>query len=93
MLTVPLSESDGNENAVGYYGTPLTKPFCYPFFGNQKPDNCGFDVRDTLKLFDFGLARELSEVDRDENGLYKMTSMTGAIRYMGKNVQAARLSF
>jgi serine/threonine protein kinase len=39
-----------------------------------------------LKIFDFGLARELSDKDRDENGLYKMTPMTGAMRYMSPEV-------
>lgn len=52
----------------------------------QKPDNIGFDESGTLKLFDFGLAKELCEDQRDENGLYRMTGFTGAIRYMAPEV-------
>lgn len=55
-------------------------------FRDLKPDNVGFDHFGTLKLFDFGLARELKESERDENGLYKMTGFTGAIRYMAPEV-------
>ena len=40
-----------------------------------------------MKLFDFGLAKELSSRDRDANGLYRnMTGFTGAIRYMAPEV-------
>jgi serine/threonine protein kinase len=35
-----------------------------------------------LKIFDFGLAKELQEDERTADGLYKMTGCTGAIRYM-----------
>ena len=52
----------------------------------QKPDNVGFDKRDQLKLFDFGLVKELHESDRTENGMYKLTGMTGALRYMAPEV-------
>lgn len=48
---------------------------------SQKPDNIGFsnDEDDTVKLFDFGLAKELQDSERDENGLYQMTGVTGTI--------------
>ena len=48
----------------------------------QKPDNVGFTTEGILKIFDFGLAKELREDERVEGGLYKMTRCTGAIRYM-----------
>jgi serine/threonine protein kinase len=35
-----------------------------------------------VKIFDFGLAKELQEDKRDENGLYRLTAMTGSPRYM-----------
>ena len=55
---------------------------------NQKPDNIGFDINGVLKLFDFGLAKELRGDERLEDGLYKMTGCTGSIRYMSpENVQ------
>ena len=45
-------------------------------------DNIGFDSNGTLKIFDMGLAKALSEEDRLENGLYQLTGLTGGIRYM-----------
>lgn len=42
----------------------------------------GFDECGNVKLFDFGLARELSLADRDENGMYLLTAETGSPRYM-----------
>jgi serine/threonine protein kinase len=46
----------------------------------KKPDNVGFHQDDdTVKLFDFGLAKELQDSERDENGLYRMTGVTGTI--------------
>ena len=35
-----------------------------------------------LKIFDFGLAKELRDDERNEDGLYNMTGCTGSIRYM-----------
>lgn len=52
----------------------------------QKPDNVGFDGQGTTKIFDFGLAKELKESKRTEDGLYRMTSFTGAVRYMAPEV-------
>jgi serine/threonine protein kinase len=39
-----------------------------------------------LKVFDFGLAKELMEEERREDGLYLMTGFSGAIRYMAPEV-------
>jgi len=39
-----------------------------------------------LKIFDFGLAKELQESEKTEDGLYRMTGFTGAIRYMAPEV-------
>ena len=47
-----------------------------------KPDNIGFDWQGTLKLFDFGLAKEQKPSDQLEEGRYKMTGHTGSRRYM-----------
>lgn len=55
-------------------------------FRDLKPDNIGFDVSGALKIFDFGLAKELRETDRNEDGLYNLTGMTGAMRYMAPEV-------
>ena len=49
----------------------------------QKPDNIGFNYVGMLKIFDFGLAKELKEEDHEKDGLYRnMTKLTGAVRYM-----------
>lgn len=55
-------------------------------YRDLKPDNIGFDVHGILKLFDFGLAKELVAEDRTKDGLYKLTAFTGAIRYMAPEV-------
>lgn len=49
---------------------------------NQKPDNVGFSKDGTLKMFDFGLAKEEKSMDGDDYGTYKMTGQTGSRRYM-----------
>ncbi|KAL3912663.1 MAG: hypothetical protein SGILL_006794 [Bacillariaceae sp.] len=56
-------------------------------YRDLKPDNIGFDSFNIVKMFDFGLAKELHDSDKDGEGNYRnMTSMTGAIRYMAPEV-------
>eukprot|EP00539_Tryblionella_compressa_P014395 CAMPEP_0178828824 /NCGR_PEP_ID=MMETSP0746-20121128/8040_1 /TAXON_ID=913974 /ORGANISM="Nitzschia punctata, Strain CCMP561" /LENGTH=467 /DNA_ID=CAMNT_0020490839 /DNA_START=75 /DNA_END=1478 /DNA_ORIENTATION=- len=56
-------------------------------YRDLKPDNIGFDCHNVLKIFDFGLAKELLDEDKDASGRYRnMTAMTGAIRYMAPEV-------
>lgn len=50
-----------------------------------KQDNIGFDVRGAVKVFDFGLAKELREHIKSEDGLYKL-SMAGTLRYMSPEI-------
>jgi serine/threonine protein kinase len=52
----------------------------------KKPDNVGFDINGVVKLFDFGLAKELDEEKKTAKGLYLMTGFTGGIRYMAPEV-------
>lgn len=54
-------------------------------YRDLKPDNIGFDVRDDVKLFDFGLAKELPQGD-DEDAVYKLSAETGTRRYMAPEV-------
>uniref|UniRef100_A0A7S2E889 Protein kinase domain-containing protein n=1 Tax=Trieres chinensis TaxID=1514140 RepID=A0A7S2E889_TRICV len=59
-------------------------------YRDMKPENIGFDVKDVVKLFDFGLAKELHPEDRFSNGNYKLTGNTGSIRYMAPEVATKR---
>lgn len=65
-------------------------------FRDLKPDNIGFDKNGTLKLFDFGLAKEEKASDCLSPGKYKMTGRTGSRRYMapeGRSMGAQRMVF
>ena len=47
-----------------------------------KPENVGFDCTGCVKLFDFGLSKEVHSDDECAGGTYKLTPNTGSIRYM-----------
>lgn len=51
-----------------------------------KPDNIGFDIRGDIKVFDFGLAKELPTIRNTHETLYNFTSMCGSPRYMAPEV-------
>lgn len=57
-------------------------------FRDLKPNNIGFDENGTVKLFDFGLAREMPETDSDD--VYKMSGVAGTQRYMAPEVALSR---
>lgn len=58
-------------------------------YRDLKPDNIGFDRQGIVKLFDFGLAKELLEKNKLGNGTYKLTGETGSTRYMAPEVMAS----
>lgn len=45
-----------------------------------------FDYDGRVKLFDFGLAKELDPKQKTDNGLYKMSGGTGSRRFMAPEV-------
>ena len=49
-------------------------------FRDLKPSNVGFTASGTVKIFDFGLAREILD------GEHRMTANTGSLRYMAPEV-------
>mmetsp|Transcript_1302 Transcript_1302/g.2374 ORF Transcript_1302/g.2374 Transcript_1302/m.2374 type:complete len:402 (+) Transcript_1302:115-1320(+) len=52
-----------------------------------KPDNIGFDIRGDVKIFDFGLAKELHEKNHVRGtATYKLTKRCGSPRYMAPEV-------
>lgn len=55
-------------------------------YRDLKPENIGIDLRGDLRLFDFGLAKELKEKDMTTPDMYNLTGMTGSRRYMAPEV-------
>ncbi|CAJ1932653.1 unnamed protein product [Cylindrotheca closterium] len=55
-------------------------------FRDLKPENLAYDVRGDVRLFDFGLAKELKEKDKDVKDKYRLTGLTGSRRYMAPEV-------
>lgn len=55
-------------------------------YRDLKPDNIGFDSDGTVKLFDFGLVKELKTHRRYADGTYLLSANTGSRRYMAPEV-------
>ena len=63
---------------LSHLGQPLT--YYYPH-SLSMADNIGFGFNNCVKLFDFGLAKELDPYQKLDNGLYKMSGGTGSRRF------------
>ena len=57
-------------------------------YRDLKPENVGFNIRDDIVLFDFGLAREMHDKDKLTEHTWKLTGETGSLRYMAPEVAA-----
>ncbi|EED96300.1 predicted protein [Thalassiosira pseudonana CCMP1335] len=55
-----------------------------------KPDNIGFNAEGQLKMFDFGLAKKITNADKSDDDLYQLTGNTGSLRYMAPEVALNR---
>ena len=55
-------------------------------YRDLKPENIGFDVRGDPKIFDFGLAKQLTDDISNGDGTYKLTGFTGSMRYMAPEI-------
>jgi len=54
-------------------------------YRDLKPKNIGFCAKGCLKIFDFGLARDLSK-QRLTDGKYNLTGLVGSLQYMAPEV-------
>ena len=61
---------------------------CFLSDRDLKPDNIGFDFRGDVKLFDFGLAKELDDTMKSGHcsDFYELSGNTGSLRYMAPEV-------
>ena len=64
--------------------TSSSRTHCSIVFRDLKPENCAFDLRGEVRLFDFGLAKELKAKDmvEDEPDSFHATGLVGSRRYM-----------
>ena len=52
--------------------------------------NIGFDIHDDIKIFDFGLAKELKPIECEGKDQYRSSGMAGTQRYMAPEMAQAR---
>ena len=59
-------------------------------FRDLKPNNVGFDEYGTVKIFDFGLSRELPQPCVNVNDTYHMSGKVGTVRFMAPEVALSK---
>ncbi len=59
-------------------------------FRDLKPNNVGFDEHGTVKIFDFGLSRELPKPCVNVNDAYNMSGKVGTTRFMAPEVALSK---
>jgi serine/threonine protein kinase len=59
-------------------------------YRDLKADNVGFDEHGTVKVFDFGLSRELPTTCTNVNDMFSMSGKCGTLRYMAPEVVLGR---
>ena len=55
-------------------------------YRDLKPENVGFNIRNDIVLFDFGLAREIYDKDKVSEHTWLLTGETGSLRYMAPEI-------
>jgi len=55
-------------------------------YRDLNPENIGFDIFGTVKLFDFGMAKDVSKMHSNPDGTYNLTGGVGTTRYMAPEV-------
>jgi serine/threonine protein kinase len=73
----------------------LTSPLCNLheieiIFRDLKPENIGFDANGTLKLFDFGFAKQFCKRHKLAGGYFRVTSFVGTHPYKSLEVSSQR---
>lgn len=55
-------------------------------FRNLKPSKCAFNIRGDIVLSDMGLARDTSGASKVTDHTFKLTGITGSLRFMAPDV-------
>jgi serine/threonine protein kinase len=55
-------------------------------FSYLKPSNIGFDIKGRIKIFDFGLCRELPPNREDMDSVHQLSGKVGISQYMAPEV-------
>jgi len=96
MRTSPFSDRLFEQRVLAVYDVARAMKYLHSkriVFRDLKPENVGVNLRGDFVIFDFGLSKELKEVDRivgEDPDLYEATVMTGSRKYMSPEVATCR---